>query len=188
MCPERLFDQLTQYMADQNVNLLDPRCVRCRHACTFVNRVAQLSAIGPCQAKGEEPARSCDLSSAYDVRGVSASTDRHGHVAMIAESFDLARKHIREAEVVPDRSERGSVGCEGKYWQGAPLPLEAANQFGGDVLSVRRTTAVPEEEDLPARANRSDHPAGEGCYLLYESRRVEHLLLSDDRSFNSGPH
>jgi hypothetical protein len=90
------------------------------------------------------------------VRRLAARTDRERDVAASTERVDLTRKHVFVPEVVRDRRESRRIRRERDRGQRLAVELESADELRGEVLSVRRTAAVAENEQFPATPKTCD--------------------------------
>jgi hypothetical protein len=83
-----------------------------------------------------------------DVRGVAAGADAERDVAGRSERFDLALEDPVVAVVVADRGQNRRVGGERDGRPAASLAHVAADELGGQVLSVGGAATVAEQSSL----------------------------------------
>jgi hypothetical protein len=89
--------------------------------------------------------------------GIAGRRDRQQDVAGLAEGLDLLAEDLVEAVVVADRRDDRGVGAQRDRRQRETLALEAADQFGSEVLGVAGGTAVAACQDLVAVGQRIEH-------------------------------
>ncbi len=87
-----------------------------------------------------------------DVLGVAGGGDAHDDVAGFGGAAQKAREDKVVAVVVAHGGEVGGVAMEGFGVERRPVEVEAAGEFGGEVLGVGRTAAVAAEVDFSAAA------------------------------------
>ena len=85
-----------------------------------------------------------------DVGGVAGGRDGEQDIAGMAEAADLLGENLVERVVVADGGQDRAVGGQGDGGQFLALGLEAADQFGGEVLRVAGRSAVAAGENLAA--------------------------------------
>lgn len=142
-----------------------------------------LTAAAAGESDGDRAAGFGRLQGFEDVGAVAGGRKADDDVARPGQRLDLAGEHGVEAVVVADSREDGGVGGEGDGRQAAALLLEAADEFGGQVLAVGGAAAVAHEEDAVAVLHR---PGEDGAQLhdvieRAAARGVDRLLmLSED--------
>ena len=94
-----------------------------------------------------------------------------GDVAGTAQGLDLAGEDVLETDVVCRRRQRRRVRGQGQGGDGGAVGDVANGQLGGDVLTIRRTAAVAEKDQLAAGAN------GDGANADEPGKRLEHCTL-----------
>ena len=87
-----------------------------------------------------------------DVLGVAGGGDAHDDIAGLGGAAQKAREDKVVAVVVAHGGEVGGVAMEGFGVERRPVEVEAAGEFGGEVLGVGRATAVAAEVDFSAAA------------------------------------
>ncbi|MCY1302189.1 hypothetical protein D9M70_518350 [compost metagenome] len=101
-----------------------------------------------CQGKHVHFAGAGGFHGAHHIGGISAGGDRHQHIAGLAEGIDLALEDLVEAIVVADGGEDGGIGIERDASQGQAFALEAAHQFGDEMLRVGGRAAIAASQNL----------------------------------------
>src|SRR5215813_7535613 len=96
-------------MADQNVALLNPRCVVGGDADAVVHGIPELTAGAASQSNGVKSEFTSGSQSVQNVRGVSAGRDSNGDIARIPQGLDLPREDMVEAVVVTNCGDAGAV-------------------------------------------------------------------------------
>src|SRR5262249_36601226 len=161
----------------QEVHFLDARGLRVRDADVDVLRSEELADLSAAAARERDHPHFTLVGRRErpgDILGVTAGRDREKHVPRLAESVDLLGEPLLVFVVVRDRCQRRGVGRERNRRETRPLPLEAVEQLGGKMLSVRGGTAVSAGEDLPVCEQRLHHDAdGVGDRLGQNLVRLE---------------
>src|SRR5690606_33513579 len=83
-----------------------------------------------------------------DVGRVAAGGYGHQHVARLAQRVHLALEDGIEAVVVADRGEDGGVGVQRRAGEWQAVALEAADQFGNEMLRIGGAATVAAGQNL----------------------------------------
>ncbi len=89
-----------------------------------------------------------DFDSLDDVWRAPAGAYANGDISGTAERANLAREDLLETVVIPDGGESRAVRGESDRRQSFAIARETANEFGGNVLRIRRAAPVSEEQEL----------------------------------------
>lgn len=94
------------------------------------------------------------LQSLDNTGGVPGGGEGNKAVTRFGEPFQLAGKDLVGPEVVGDAGEDGTVGIQAEGREGAPVGLEASNEFGAQVLGLGGAATVATGYDfIPAKEN-----------------------------------
>lgn len=143
-----VFGNLAQEVPNQDVAFLNACGDGRRHADPNVAKALQLAPVVACHRYDLHPNAACFFCSANNAQAVAAGAKGDQDVTFPTMCLDLARIDLFEAVVVGNRSERGSIGVEGESRQRFTFFLEAADELGGEMLSIGSGAAVATEEDL----------------------------------------
>lgn len=159
---QRLFDHPDQAVPDKDVRLLHARR---DVAVDYDGMVAQWqhgsSIVAQKTDRGDAPVargRECG----DDIRGIAGGGDAQQAIARPAKRRDLPRENLVEAVIIPDAGQRRTVSGEGKPRQRRPVRHEAARKLGGEMLAIRRRSAIAAEHHLRAGGEAACH---HGCGL-----------------------
>jgi hypothetical protein len=106
---------------------------------------------------------------------------------LVAERFDLANEYRLASVVVQKARQNRRIRRQRDCWKRTALDDETADQLGGNVLSVGRTSAVATEKELSTPDDRIGDAPGHGrnlpCRIL--SQRSLHICaLGEGRRDN----
>ena len=121
------------------------------------------STAPPGQGQRSDPHRLCLSDPFQHVFRVPARGDCQNEIFAASQSLDLPREHVTEVRVVSDGCQGGGVGRQRDRRQGRAIDPIAVHEFGGQVLCVRRTPAVADDQQLsPFPENADDLVKGLG--------------------------
>ena len=101
------------------------------------------------------------LEGVEDVFGVAGGGDAHDDIASLGGAAQEPREDEVIAVVVAHGGEVGGVAMQGLGVERRPVEVETAGEFRGEVLGIRRATAVAAEVDFAAIAQgRGNHVRG----------------------------
>ena len=90
----------------------------------------------------------CGYQACDYVGRIAAGGDADGDVAGARVGFKLTGEDLVKAMIIGNRGDAGGVYGEGERWQSGAVKSEAADQFGGNMLSVGGAATVAEEENF----------------------------------------
>ena len=166
-------------MPNQNVAFLNACGDGRRHADPNVAKALQLAPVVARHRNDFHPDAARLFGGVNDAHALAAGAKGDQDVTFPTMCLDLARIDLVEAVVVGNRSERGSIGVEGESRQRFTFFLEAADELGGEMLSVRSGAAVATEEDLLSGLQTCGD--GLGCFEnrpFYRGKSSYGLLMS----------
>ena len=140
------------------MHFLDACGARTGHDERQIDGRGQCAAVAAQQADGGDVVAARVVDSREHVRGVTRGAERQQQVAGSGKRLQLAREDLFEAVVVADGGERRGVGGQGHAGQALALGLEAAGEFGGEVLGVGGRSAIATGEHASAPAQGLGQP------------------------------
>lgn len=114
----------------------------------MIDQVAEFAAGSAGEGHSGDAEFFCGFETCNYVRGIAAGGDADGDVAGARVGFKLAGEDLVKAMIIGNRSDAGSVYSEGESWESGAVKGKAADQFGGNVLSVGGAATVAEEENF----------------------------------------
>jgi len=173
-------------VAEQDVAFLNARSIVRRHAQAKINNGFEFAAGTSGEGGGVHAHFFGESDSVKDVGRIATGGNGDGNVAGAAEGLDLARKDAAEAVIIGDGGDGGKICGEGERGKSGAIKGEAANEFRSDVLGVRGTAAVTEEENLVAALEGMDQGSGELGKAGKDLRVAKEGALRGDRCFDGG--
>jgi hypothetical protein len=147
--------QFAQDVAERDVAFLNPRSDRRWNDEGILHQPGQLSAGGA----GPSNRRQATVAGRFDtlqhIGRISARADADGDIALSAVRPHLAGEQFLVPIVVRDAGDRGNVRRQGDGGQGRPIAFVSTHEFRGDMCRVGRASAVTEQQDLIAVAERA---------------------------------
>lgn len=139
--------QVAQYMTQGDMGFLNScRCVRF-HGKHKIGACCDLAAATG-QSDGEHPDIFCRLYGFDNIFRTPAGTDSHGNIIFSSQSRNLFGEDFVKVIIIPDAGDDGGVGGERQRRKGRPFNLKPVNEFGGNMLGIRGTPAVSENQDF----------------------------------------
>jgi len=172
----RGFGALAPEMSHDEMHFLDTWRVLARDDEAEIAALRKAGALRARHAEHGEPSRARRLDRSQHVGRAAARRHRDEEIALFAKRLDLTRVHAAESGIVSDRGENGAIGGERDRGHRASVAKEAADQLGGEVLSLGGASAVSAKEDgFPARGCLGEPPchALEKRFLPLEGLREE---------------
>lgn len=140
------FDHIADDVPDQDMHLLDAGGILRRNHDRHATGLFQFPAVPSQQADG---GGSLDVRLLYckqHVRAVARGGQADQYVARADQGLHLALEYAVETVIVTDAGQDRGIGGQRHRGDRPALAFEASDQFGRDVLRVRRTAAVAAPE------------------------------------------
>src|SRR5665213_164644 len=130
----------------------------------------------------------CRIERLDHIGAVAARGEADKHIALPADTAQLAGEHFVISIIVGDRRQGGRVHCKGERREWPAVSLTAAHKLGGQVLRVGCRTTVSAKEYFPVHLQRGDdHFRGgrhlvdillEGAEILLSATKIKEGLLT----------
>ena len=112
-----------------------------------------------------------------DARRAPRGRDRDQHIALLSERPHLALEHALVAVIIADRGEGRGVRGQGEGRKPGAVISESAHQFGGQMLCIRGTAAIPGKQQLAAVGERGhacrSHAGDQSDEIIVRGHEVE---------------
>ena len=170
-------------MSGQNVTFLDPRCFVGGNGNQEPSTAPRiLPPEAPVSPMAKRPKRLLRTERPYHAEGISGGADSHSHIARTGESLELPGEYLLIAIVVPDSGHRRRVPIERQRWHWTPLAEVTPEEFGCQMLGIRRTAAIAEEDGFMTAAVRLHQ--GIGRRLHRRQAGVDQALVNLDTALD----